>query len=204
MTSSAPEAAVSRLLPLPASGTWDWEAVFGRRAPVILEVGSGKGVFLAAAARACPQRDFFGVEIRRRRVEKIAARLLPFPNARVAEGDVRVVLGAAPPGSLSACWVNFPDPWPKHRHAGRCIFTPSFAADVSRALAPGAELVASTDLAWYAAEILLACMDCPDLENPWGPARPAPRPEGYPVSIHEEKFRAWGRPVYFLRFRRRG
>lgn len=192
-------------LPLPPSGHWDWTAVFGRRAPVVLEVGCGKGLFLTAAAKANPDRDFLGMEIRALRAAKISDKIAKagLRNARIAFGDGRMLMQAVPPGSLSACWVNFPDPWPKRRHAHRRIFSPAFLADIARVLAPGGELVAATDVGWYAGEILLMTHDSPDFENPWGPVRPAPRPEGYPVSIHEEKFTAWGRPIYFLRFRRR-
>ena len=72
------------------------------------------------------------------------------------------------------------------------------------AVHPGGELVVATDVGWYAAEIILAILPCTEFEHPWGIGRAAPRPERYPVSVHEEKFMAWGRPIYFLRFRRRG
>lgn len=204
-TTTAP--AVSPVLDLPASGPWDWERVFGRRAPRVLEVGCGKGLFLTAAALQHPERDFLGIEIRRLRAGKIAAKIAAagLPNARVLQGDALLIHDAVGAGTLSACWINFPDPWPKRRHANRRLFShPRFVSGVARALAPGGELLVATDVGWYAGEILLACEDCPALENLLGPGRMAPRPGGYPVSIHEAKFRAWGRPIYFLRFRRRG
>ena len=204
MTLLSPSAA---LLPLPGSGGWDWASVFGRTAPVVLEIGSGKGIFLSSAAKGDPSRDFLGVEIRRKRVEAIAKKIetAALPNARVAAGDIRVVLTAVRPGTLSSCWINFPDPWPKRAHARRRIFAnPAFVPDLARSLRPGGELVVATDVGWYAAEIILAILPCAEFEHPWGIGRAAPRPEGYPVSVHEEKFMAWGRPIYFLRFRRRG
>ena len=203
---SAPAAdAPEAVLPLPASGCWDWPAVFGRTAPTVLEIGCGKGIFLSEAARARPERDYVGIEIRPKRVAKIAARIALLPNCRIIQGDAKPVLSAVAPAGLDAVWINFPDPWPKRAHAHRRLFaTPWLLDEVSRVLSPGGELVIATDVAWYAAEILIALMDCPLLENPWGPGRPAPRPAGYPVSVHEEKFLAWGRPVYFLRHVRRG
>jgi tRNA (guanine-N7-)-methyltransferase len=202
---AAPDA--SPVLDLPAPGPWAWESVFGRQAPVVLEVGCGKGLFLTAAARQNPGWDFLGIEIRRQRAEKIAAKIAAAgtPNARVIHGDGLMILDAIPPGTLAACWINFPDPWPKRRHANRRLFShPPFVSGVARALETGGDLLVSTDVGWYAGEILLACQACPTLENPFLPGLTAPRPEDYPVSIHEAKFRAWGRPIYFLRFRRRG
>ncbi|GEM_PF-994869 len=203
---SAPAAdAPEAVLGLPSAGCWDWEAVFGRRAETVLEIGCGKGIFLSEAARARPERDYVGVEIRPKRVAKIAARIALLPNCRIIEGDAKPILSAIASGSLSAVWINFPDPWPKRAHAHRRLFaTPWLLDEVSRVLGPGGELVIATDVAWYAAEILIALMASHLLGNPWGPGKPAPRPEGYPVSVHEEKFRAWGRPVYFLRHSRRG
>lgn len=204
MTSSAPVASPAGLLELPADGRWDWGEVFGRRAPVVLEVGSGKGLFLAMASSVFPDRDFLGVELRRKRVEKIAAKIAGLPNARVASGDIRIVLSAVAPASLSACWINFPDPWPKRRHAGRRLLQGGFLDAVACALAPGGELAVCTDEGWFAGEILLALDACAGLANSWGNLSAAPRPAGYPVSIHEAKFRDWGRPVYFIRALRRG
>ena len=197
--------AVSPVLDLPKSGPWDWEKVFDRRAPLVLEVGCGKGLFLATAARQHPELDFLGIEIRRKRAGMIAAKISGLPNARVICGDALLLHDAVGVGALAACWINFPDPWPKRAHARRRLFShPQFVNGVAQALEPGGELLVATDVGWYAGEILLACHDCPALDNIAGPGRQAPRPEDYPVSIHEAKFRAWGRPVYFLRFRRRG
>ncbi len=203
---SAPAAdAPHAVLPLPVGTCWDWEEVFGRTAETVLEIGCGKGIFLSEAARARPERDYAGIEIRPKRVAKIAARIALLPNCRIIEGDAKPILSAIGTSSLASVWINFPDPWPKRSHAKRRLFAPPWVlGEVSRILQPGGELVIATDVAWYAAEILIALMATPLLENPWGPGKPSPRPERYPVSVHEEKFRAWGRPVYFLRHRRRG
>src|SRR5215470_1961073 len=92
----------------------DWITLFGDDHPVELEVGSGKGLFLANAARANPRRNFLGVEISRKYARLAAERLVKqgLQNAKVWAGDVRDVLARrVPDQSLRAVHVYFPDPW---------------------------------------------------------------------------------------------
>src|SRR5205085_6200754 len=105
-----------------AGGRLDPEVLFGRRAPLEVEVGSGKARFLIEASRAEPSHDFLGLErslayyrICRDRL----ARTGP-GNARVLRADGRLFLHAAlGPESLSALHVYFPDPWPKKKQKKR-------------------------------------------------------------------------------------
>ena len=102
-----------------------WTEIFGNDHPVELEVGSGKGLFLANAATANPGHNFLGIELARkyarRAAERVAKRNLA--NVRVVAGDARLFLARyVPPASLRTVHVYFPDPWWKARHKKRRVF----------------------------------------------------------------------------------
>lgn len=194
------------IVPAPAEGKGpvDWTAVFGSGHPLEIEVGPGKGVFLESIAKQRPETSFVGIEIRRLRILKIAKRLrvAGLANARVLSGDARgLVKEAFAPGSVRTVYLNFPDPWPKRKHAKRRIFRGDFPAWVRRILAPGGEWIAATDVRAYALEMLDAIEAGGLFENRAGPRALSPRPEGYPESVHERKFREWGREIFFMRWR---
>ena len=145
----------------------DAVAVYGRSAPLVLEIGSGAGEATAVMAAADPSRDVLAVEVHTpgvavllRRVEQEGLR-----NVRVAEGDgLQVLADALGPGSLDEVRVFFPDPWPKSRHAKRRLVTPAFAALVADRLRPGGRLHVATDWGSYAEQVLQVVGASPDLE----------------------------------------
>jgi tRNA (guanine-N7-)-methyltransferase len=141
---------------------FDVESLFGRAAPVELEIGSGKGLFLATAAAAHPERNFFGTEVVAKYARFAAARCAKrdLANVRVMSGDALRLLGELiPDASLAAVHVYFPDPWWKKRHHKRRVFRPSFVKDVERTLIVGGSLHFWTDVEEYyrnALEVLAA------------------------------------------------
>jgi len=157
----APVYAVAADRPLDAA------AVYGRTAPLVLEIGSGTGEAAAVMAAADPSRDVLAVEVHTpgvatllRRIEQEGLR-----NVRVAEGDgLQVLADALGPGSLDEVRVFFPDPWPKARHAKRRLVTPSFAALVADRLRPGGRLHVATDWAAYAGQVLEVVDAAPHLQ----------------------------------------
>lgn len=130
--------------------------VFGRRAPLVVEVGSGSGDALVAAATARPDWDFLALEVWRpgtghalAKMEQTAGGALP--NVRVVEADAAVVLRTLlAPGSAHEVWTFFPDPWPKARHHKRRIVSREFADTVLQLLAPDGVWRLATDWADYA------------------------------------------------------
>ena len=128
------------------------ERLFGRSAPLEVEVGSGKGLFLAWAARAAAQRDFLGSEIALRYARFAAARLAraEIPNAKVIHGDAQLLLrDHLLDGSIDAIHIYFPDPWWKRRHRKRRVMNEAFLLDVHRVLISGGRLHFWTDVEQY-------------------------------------------------------
>ena len=131
---------------------WDSTALFGRTAPIEIEVGSGKGLFIRNAAAARPDTDFLGIEVVRKYAEFAAAGLAKddASNAIMMHGDgLRVFKELIPDDSLAAVHVYFPDPWWKKRHRRRRVMQEPFLKDVQRTLAPGGLLHFWTDVEEY-------------------------------------------------------
>ena len=148
--------ALARLLPrygVDPVGPLDPVAAFGRRAPLVVEVGSGMGEATAAMAAADPDRDVLAVEVHTPGLGNLL-RLVEaagLTNVRVVEADAREVLrDLLAPGSVDEVRVFFPDPWPKARHAKRRLVSSEFADLVADRLRPGGRLHVATDWPAYA------------------------------------------------------
>ena len=129
------------------------EAIFGRKAPLVLEIGSGMGETTAAIAQARPDADFIAVEVHGPGVGSLLNRIekAKLSNLKVLRHDALEVLEKMiPDASLAAIHLFFPDPWPKKRHHKRRLVQPEFAALAARKLAPGGTLHAATDWPDYA------------------------------------------------------
>lgn len=134
------------------AGPWDPAAWFGRTAPLEVEVGSGKGLFVQNASLGTPERDFLGIELAFRYARHTASRLAKrnIPNAVAVHGDaLRLFRELIPAASLAAVHVYFPDPWWKARHHKRRVMNEGFLADVVRTLQPGGRLHFWTDVKEY-------------------------------------------------------
>lgn len=126
--------------------------VFARSAPLEVEVGSGKGLFLRTAAAANLQHCFLGCESVRKYARFAAAALAKrsLGNAKVIVGDaMRLFAERLADDSVAAVHVYFPDPWWKKRHRKRRVMQESFVRDVERVLQSGGVLQFWTDVAEY-------------------------------------------------------
>lgn len=139
--------------------TWDAAALFGRTAPLQIEVGSGKGLFLRTAGRAEPEKNFLGIEIAQKYARYAAAKAAAAgcDNVVVVAGDAqRVFAERLAAGIAEAVHVYFPDPWWKKRHHKRRIMNPNFLSVAHRVLHAGGRLVFWTDVeAYYVATLEL-------------------------------------------------
>ncbi len=183
--------------PLTATGVLDTERLFGRRAPLVVEIGSGMGEAVLAMAAADPARDYLACEAHVPGVANLLVTLTDGgpANVRVAAGDALELLRRwVPAGSLAAVHAFFPDPWPKARHHKRRLLRPDRLAFLASRLQVGGTLHVATDWAPYAAEVLAAVDAEPTLVNTHGGY--APRPDHRPVTRFEERAAAAGRPAF--------
>ncbi|MGC9669875.1 tRNA (guanosine(46)-N7)-methyltransferase TrmB [Planosporangium sp. 12N6] len=199
--------ALDRLLPvygLPVTGEpVDLAALFGRRAPVVLEIGSGMGDATVGMAAADPGRDYLAVDVHTPGIANLLALIEErgLTNVRVALGDaLELVGGQLAPDSLAAIHVFFPDPWPKARHHKRRLIQPRHVALLRSRLVPGGTLHCATDSADYAEAMVETLTADPELTN----AHPgyAPRPPYRPLTKFEERGVRAGRDVFDLIFTR--
>jgi len=120
---------------------------------IVIDVGSGRGDFLFYLAEKYPQKTVYGIEIREKRFEKLARRLKQdgFENVGLILGDAFLSIPIVfEEGGVKEIYINFPDPWPKRRHARRRLITPAFVKVCGRVLKKGGRLSIATDLEWYA------------------------------------------------------
>jgi len=181
----------------------DLEATFGRRAPLVLEIGSGMGEASAAMAAADPDRDYLAVEVHYAGIANLMGLLerSGATNARVARGDaITLLTRMLTPGSVDAIHIFFPDPWPKPRHHKRRLIRPENVPLLRDVLRPGGSLHLATDWPGYA-QVMLEVIgaDSTFVNTTSGYAQ---RPDWRPVTKFEQRGIAEGRPIADLVFRR--
>ena len=182
----------------------DVEALFGRKAPIVLEIGFGMGQATAAIAQAMPGTDYLGVEVH---VPGVGALLKligenQLGNIRIVQHDaVEVLEHMIAPGSLSGVHVFFPDPWHKKKHNKRRLIQPDFVARLATRIAPGGYLHCATDWQPYAQQMLEVLSGEPALENTADGY--APKPDYRPLTKFENRGLQLGHGVWDLVFRRR-
>lgn len=184
---------------------WSSEVFFGRQAPLEVEVGTGKGMFLRKAAAGTPEVDFLGIEIALKYARYAAAGLAKagLTNAAVIHGDaVRFFAEWLPDQSVHAVHVYFPDPWWKKRHWKRRVMRESFVRDIARVLAPGGRLHFWTDVAEYFHESLALIAACTCLDGPLPvPERPAENDMDFRTHF-ERRVRLQGGVIHRSEFRK--
>jgi tRNA (guanine-N7-)-methyltransferase len=184
----------------------DFVGVFGRRAPVTLEIGFGNGESLAQQAQAQPERDFIGVEVHRPGVGHLLGEIerRGLENVRVLVDDaVNVLERRTPPSSLDAVQIFFPDPWHKKRHHKRRLIQPAFLRLVASRLKPGGALHLATDWRDYAEHMSAALAETRDMFEPEGAQPVASRPAHRPETRFERRGHRLGHVVQDFLYRRR-
>lgn len=182
----------------------DLNAIFGRTAPKIMEIGTGMGETTAKIAAACPENDYLGLEVHVPGVgalcKQIAERELK--NLRLCEHDaVEVVRDMLPEASLDGLHIFFPDPWHKKRHNKRRLIQPPFVALLASRLKPGGYFHCATDWKEYAHQMLEVLGGEATLQNT--AADFAPRPDYRPLTKFENRGLKLGHGVWDVIFRKR-
>lgn len=181
----------------PTGAPLDLGDVFGRVAPLVLEIGCGMGESTRVQAVRDPGTDVIAVDVHTRGVATLLRGMERdgLTNVRVVLGDaVTFVEQRLPPGSLAGVRIFFPDPWPKARHAKRRLVQGPFVSLLVERLAVGGFLHLATDVPGYGEQMLDVVDAEPGLENPFDGY--ASRMQDRPVTKYERRARRLGHPVH--------
>ncbi|WP_437613866.1 tRNA (guanosine(46)-N7)-methyltransferase TrmB [Erwinia sp. V71] len=183
----------------------DLAALFGREAPVVLEIGFGMGASLVTMASSNPQQNFLGIEVHSPGVGAClgAAYEAGTENLRVMCHDaVEVLNKMIPDNSLRMVQLFFPDPWHKARHNKRRIVQVPFAELVLRKLKLGGVFHMATDWEAYAEHMLEVMNSVAGYKNLSAENNFVPRPESRPLTKFEQRGQRLGHGVWDLMFER--
>jgi tRNA (guanine-N7-)-methyltransferase len=204
---AAQEDALERLWPRygvePEGGLLDPAALFGRRAPLVVEIGFGTGDHLLTSAAARPEHDFVGIEVHRPGVGRVLqqAEHLDLHNLRVVCADaVELLRQQLPPASVDELVIFFPDPWPKKRHQKRRLIKPELMELLARVLRPGGRLRLATDWADYARQMLEVLSAAPQFANAAAGGGAIERPSDRPLTRFESRGLRLGHAVADFEF----
>ncbi|MFE5409937.1 tRNA (guanosine(46)-N7)-methyltransferase TrmB [Microbacterium sp. NPDC056569] len=182
----------------------DPAAVWGRDAPLVVEIGSGQGHAIVHAATSRPDTDFLAIEVFRAGLARtmLDADRAGARNLRLVEANAPEVLQhLLPAASVDELWVFFPDPWHKKKHTKRRLVAEGFGAIAARALKDGGMLRLATDWEDYALQMREVMSSAPDFEatfeGEW-----APRFDGRVLTAFERKGARVGRDIRDLSYRR--
>jgi tRNA (guanine-N7-)-methyltransferase len=182
----------------------DLNAAFGRSAPLIVEIGPGRGDSLVPMARARPSANLLAFEVYQPAIASMLAQLAAndVRNVRIVEADAvagfRSVLCHT---RVDCVWMFFPDPWHKARHHKRRLLTTDFADLVAARMRPGGVWRLATDWEHYAGRMRDVLDDHPAFVN-LHPGGWAPRWECRPMTRFERRGILAGRHIFDLAYRR--
>lgn len=191
----------------PAGAPVDPVALFGRKAPLNLEIGFGMGASLAEMAAAAPDQDFIGVEVHRPGVGALLKLMEAknLDNIRLYCCDANEVIEhCLPDGCLDRVLLFFPDPWHKKRHHKRRLLQPAFVQRIRRKLRMGGLFHMATDWEDYAGHMLAVMGEAEGFENLAADGGYSPRPADRPETKFERRGERLGHGVWDLLFRRVG
>jgi len=188
------------------SGPLDVARLFGREAPLVLEIGAGMGDATLGMAAVDRDRNYLAIDVHTPGLSRLLAIADRdgITNIRAARGDALVLLrdsASIPPASVDAIHIFFPDPWPKARHHKRRMIQPETVALLRERLKPGGILHTATDWADYAEQMDEVLSRDPELVNAFD--GPAPRPDHRPETKYERRGADAGRAIADFIFIRR-
>ena len=186
-------------------GMIDPGKVFGREAPLVLEIGFGMGDSLIEMAKHAPDKNFIGIEVHPPGVGRLLSRAAEagLTNIRVYCDDaVEVLAHCIPDASLETLQLFFPDPWHKKRHNKRRIVQPEFAQKIRQKLVVGGCFHMATDWENYAEHMMEVMNAAEGYRNHAGAGLYSPQPEWRPVTKFQKRGERLGHGVWDLMFER--
>ncbi len=183
----------------------DWAAVFGRVAPVVLEIGFGMGDSLLTMAQNEPDKDFVGIEVYPPGAGRLVNRAaeLGLSNLRIYLADAMDVLDdCIPNGSLDRVQLYFPDPWHKKKHNKRRIVREAFVDKIRTKLVVDGQFHMATDWQPYAEHMVEVMLEAEGFANLAGDDVYSPRPDYRPITKFEKRGQRLGHGVWDLLYRR--
>lgn len=177
----------------------DFASIFGRTAPLTLEIGFGNGETLIALATQAPEQNFVGVEVYRPGIGRLLKAIdeQGLKNIRAIAADAVAALQHVAEATLDQVLLLFPDPWPKKRHHKRRIVQPPFVKLLATKIRAGGLLRIATDWQDYAEHMLAVMAQSPDFE------RLSSKDERRPVTKFERRAQRLGHGIWDLAYRRR-
>lgn len=182
---------------------YDFAEVFGRNAPICVEIGFGNGESLARTAAANPDIDYIGIEVHRPGIGHLLILLAEqnLTNVRIYCHDaIEILENRLPNESLSGVHLFFPDPWPKKKHHKRRIVQPHFTELLIKKLKKGGYFHAASDWKNYAEHMLNVLSNEKRLKNSSQTSDFCSRPDYRPLTKFERRGIKLGHGVWDLIF----
>ncbi|MCM2357714.1 MAG: tRNA (guanosine(46)-N7)-methyltransferase TrmB [Geobacteraceae bacterium] len=183
----------------------DWPALFGNDHPLALEIGCGIGDFIVKTAADHPGQNFIAIDFYNKGCYKTCRRIdaAGLPNVRVLREEARqFIVERIPKGSLSAVYINCPDPWPKKKHRKRRLVNRQFVEFLAQYMAPEGDFYFATDFDDYGIDVAGMMTAVAGFENRLAPDLYRHELAGYHLSKYMRKFMAEGKRIYFIHYRK--
>ena len=182
-----------------------WAEIFGNNNPLALEIGCGIGDFMAKTAAECPGTNFIAIDYYNKGCDKTCRRLEKqgIVNVRVLRIEARAFIEAHIPfNSLTAVYINCPDPWPKKRHRKRRLVRGDFIDFITGYMKAGGDFFFATDFDDYGLDVAALMAARADFANILAPDLHRTDIDNYHRSKYMLKFMAEGKPIRFVHYRK--
>lgn len=182
---------------------WEDPVLFNKSAPVFIEYCSGNGHWIIEKAKISPDTHWVAVEKKFERVRKIWSKA---QNEKIK--NLLIVCGEADPFNayylieheVDGVFVNFPDPWPKPKHAKHRLIQSPFVQQISRIVKPKGKAILVTDDFPYVEQMIQEMRK----EGLWKSVYPSPyyvtQWDNYGASYFDTLWREKGKTIYYLQF----
>lgn len=182
------------------NGGKHWEKIFGNQNPINVDLGCGYGHFLAAMAQAEPGSNFIGIDVYAKGIQRAHQKILTrqLSNVRLLQMNALAAFSTIfCSGQIEVIYINFPDPWPKRRHARRRMLQPELIKLLHDRLVVGGRIVVATDLRNYAQDMLWLLLAQPGLQSQIPEGVSSELADRVPT-LYEEKFHRLGLAIYYV------